>query len=502
MKLTRRKVIVGTSVIVGSCVVGTAGLAIIGPRINEFVTDTDVDNVEHDNNLIIPELYEGEMQDGVRHFELALREGSREFLPGKITPTWGVNSDFLGPTIRARRGETVQFDIRNDLPETSSVHWHGMHLPPEMDGGPHQEIKSGENWLPTWEIAQPTSTLWYHPHPHGETAKHVWKGIAGLFYVDDDIEISLPDEYGIDDIPLVIQDREIDDDGEFSTREDAFGYFGDKILVNGTVGARFEVQRRLTRFRVLNGSNTRWYNLAFSDGRSFRLVGTDGGLCTGEGSDLTSILISPAERAEIVVEFAPGDDVMLTNVSESKWKLVDYGADQDFDVIRFVAGAEIEDSENVQLLPDDVAINEPLDPNRRRYKLSGHSTINDEEMDMNRIDDVVTAGSTEIWEISASNFSSHNFHIHGVSFKVLSVDGADQPIDQYGPKDTVQIPKDSTVTVLVTFAEYTDEKFPFMFHCHILRHEDQGMMGQFLVVEPGREDAVPREIDLSGGHHH
>lgn len=501
-KITRRKLLIGSAGMACGCVAVTAGLAVLGPRINEWVTDTDVDEVDHDRDLLIPELYEGEVREGVRHFDLAIAEGSREFLPGKTTSTWGVNGDFLGPTLRAHRGETIQARITNNLPETTSLHWHGMHLPPEMDGGPHQEINPGDDWLPTWEISQPASTLWYHPHPHGHTAEHVWRGIAGLFYIDDDIEVSLPHEYGVDDIPLVIQDREINDNGEFSTREDAFGYIGNRILVNGTVGARFEVKRRLTRFRILNGSNTRWYNLAFDDGRPFRLVGTDGGFCPDEGTELTSMLLSPAERAEIVVEFSPGDDVMLRNVSEDKWSLVDYGVNKDFGIIRFVAGDELEESGDIQLPANDNSDDQPADVKRRRYTLSGHSTINDKEMDMGRIDDVVTAGATEIWEIKATNFSSHNFHIHGVSFRVLDVDGADLPIDQYGPKDTVQVPKDSTVTVLVEFPQYTDENYSFMFHCHILRHEDQGMMGQFLVVEPGREDSAPRELDFGSNPHH
>lgn len=501
MKITRRKIIIGTTTVAGSCVAATAGLAILGPRINDFVTNTDVNQVTHDNALLIPDLYEGELQDGVRHFQLTLAEGSREFMPGKSTSTWGVNGDYLGPTLRAKRGETVQVNVRNNLPDTSSIHWHGMHLPPEMDGGPHQEIEPGQNWLPTWQIDQQTSTLWYHPHPHGETADHVWRGIAGLFYIDDEVDVSLPEEYGVDDIPMVIQDREFDDSGEFNTREEAFGYFGDKILVNGTAGARFDIQRRLTRFRILNGSNTRWYNLGFSDGRTFRLIGTDGGLCTGEGAELTSILLSPGERAEIIVEFEPDDDLMLTNISEGKWDLADYGTALAFDVIRFVAEDDLEKSDKIALPESEQSEPVTLDVNRRRYTLSGHSTINDKEMDMSRIDDVIVAGTTEMWEISASNFSSHNFHIHGVSFQVVGVDGADLPIEQYGPKDTVQIPKNSTVRVVVTFPKYSDEKFPYMFHCHILRHEDQGMMGQLLLVEPGREQAVPRELDRSHPHH-
>ena len=499
--LTRRKAIIGASTLAGGCAITLGGMAIIGPRISTWLTDTSVNSPEHNTPLQIPPLYEGKVQDGVRAFSLELQTGESAILEDKSTPTWGVNGSFLGPTIRMKRGETVQMDVQNNLGEDTSIHWHGMHLPPEMDGGPHQMIAAGESWLPVWDVNQPACTLWYHPHPHGETADHVWNGIAGMLIVDDDEDASVPTEYGVDDLPLIIQDRGFEGNGEFKRTEFAFGYFGDHILVNGTYGARFDVTRQLTRFRILNGSNTRWYNLTLGDGRPFRLIATDNGYVGENPPELTHLLISPGERAEIVVEFAAGDDVLLQNESISTGKLEDFGADIDFGVIRFVAADELEASEEVRLPTFDSQKDEPASENRRRYTLSGHSTINDKEMDMSRIDDVITAGAVEIWEAHASNFSSHNFHIHGVTFEVLDIDGSEPPLHQQGPKDTVQLMRDTTATLRVTFPEYTDERYPYMYHCHILRHEDQGMMGQFLVVEPGREDAVPTELDTSHAHH-
>lgn len=498
--ITRRKAIIGSAAIAGGCVALTVGGAIIGPKISTWVTDTSVNSPEHVSDLHIPPLYEGEIADGIRRFNLTIQAGETEFKSGTRTPTWGVNGDFLGPTIRAKRGDHVQFQIQNDLEEETSIHWHGMHLPAAMDGGPHQMIASNTRWLPDWHIDQPACTLWYHPHPHGETADHVWNGIAGMFIVDDEVEATVPDEYGIDDVPLIIQDRGFEDDGDFAVREFAFGYFGDHILVNGTYGARFDVTRKLMRFRILNSSNTRWYNLTFDDNRPFRLIATDAGYVGSDPPELTSLLISPAERAEIVVEFEPGDDVMLRSVNPDRWQLEDYGTDSDFDVIRFVAADDLEESVELQVPAFESSIDQPVATNRRRYTLNGHSTINDREMDMSRIDDVITAGSEEIWEVTAANFASHNFHIHGVSFEVLEFDGKEPPVHQRGAKDTVQIPKNQTVTLRVKFPEYTDEAFPYMYHCHILRHEDQGMMGQFLVVEPGREDVAPRELDGSHAH--
>lgn len=494
--------LIGTGVLTVGCVGALAGSAIIGPRIGTWLTDTSVKSTDHETPLSIPELYEGEFVDGVRQFQLSMQTGDTEIVAGKHTATWGVNGTFLGPTLRASRGETVGFQVENNLPEPSVLHWHGMHLPAEMDGGPHQIIEPDTYWQPLWDIDQPAATLWYHPHPHGETADHVWKGVAGIFIVEDESDgASLPHEYGVDDVPLIIQDRGFEDGGDFSTQKAAFGYFGDHILVNGTWGASFEITKKVIRFRILNGSNTRWYNLAFADDRSFRLIATDSGYVGENPPELTSLLISPGERAEILVEFEPGDDVMLRSIAAGRWQLEDYGADNEFDIIRFVAAPDLQESVAIRVPVFASTLEEPLDANRRRYTLSGHSTINDQEMDMNRIDDVITAGAEEIWEIHASNFSSHNFHIHGVSFEVMEFAGETPPAHQRGPKDTVQIPKNETVVVRVKFPHYTDEQYPYMYHCHILRHEDQGMMGQFLVVEPGREDAAPRELDGIHAHH-
>ena len=498
-KVTRRKLIIGSAGMIGAA--GLAGAAIVGPRISTWMTDSSVISTDHETNLTIPPVATGELRDGIRHFDLNLQAGTSEFVSGQLTPTSGANGSYLGPTLRASRGEIVQVNVHNSLTEDTSVHWHGMHLPPEMDGGPHQMIETGTSWLPVWEIAQPAATLWYHPHPHGKTAEHTWNGLAGLFIIDDDIPANLPSDYGVDDIPLVIQDRGFDDDGDFDRTDWAFGYFGDHILVNGTWGARFEVTRKLTRFRILNGSNTRWYNLAFVDDRPFQVIATDSGYVGENPPELTSLLISPGERAEIVVEFAPGDDVMLRSVGEDRWQLDDYGVENDFDIIRFIADGRLGESDEIVVPRFTSKLDDPLGENRRRYSLEGHNAINGKEMDMSRIDDVITTGAEEIWEVYATRFASHNFHIHGVSFEVLDVNGEEPPVHQRGPKDTVQVLKDKTVTLRVTFPDYSDETYPYMYHCHILRHEDNGMMGQFLVVEPGRENQVPKSIEDAHSHH-
>ncbi|MET4921839.1 multicopper oxidase domain-containing protein [Streptomyces sp. PSRA5] len=243
-----------------------------------------VGKVAFDKALSIPPLAESKINtSGARVFTLGIRSDRTRFKGGSATRTWGVNGTYLGPTIRARRGERVEFAVGNGLDQETSLHWHGMHLPAAMDGGPHQVVPAGETWRPRWTIDQPAATLWYHPHVHGSTADHMYRGLAGLFIIDDEgTEASkLPSEYGVDDIPMIVQDRAFDGDNQFETRVPlggSLGVIGEEVLVNGTIGPYVDVTTELVRLRLLNGSNARLYNFGFSDDRTFSLVATDGGL--------------------------------------------------------------------------------------------------------------------------------------------------------------------------------------------------------------------------------
>ena len=170
-----------------------------------------------ENKLLIPEQLFGTVVDGRRQFRLTVDEGSREFLPGKQTPTAGVNGPYLGPTVRLRRGEHVDLLVRNNIDEMTTMHWHGAHVPARMDGTPHQKIQPGETWTASFEVHQQAAPLWYHPHPHGTTGRHSYRGIAGFMWIDDDNSeaLDLPKTYGVDDIPVVIQDKLFDDNGAF-----------------------------------------------------------------------------------------------------------------------------------------------------------------------------------------------------------------------------------------------------------------------------------------------
>jgi FtsP/CotA-like multicopper oxidase with cupredoxin domain len=235
------------------------------------------------NPLKIPVLIEGTTGGGGKLFELNVATGKIEFLLGISTPTLGINGAYLGPTIRCYAGDRVTLRVTNNLSEPTTLHWHGLHLPARYDGGPHQVVEPGAVWKPSFEIKQKASLCWYHSHLMGSTGEQVLRGLAGLFLIEDEESQSLhlPSEYGVDDIPLIIQDRRFNRDGSFdylSAMPDAMmGYKGNVILVNGTVDPHFVLRRKRTRVRVLNGSNSRIYTLGRDDGAELLVIGSPAG---------------------------------------------------------------------------------------------------------------------------------------------------------------------------------------------------------------------------------
>jgi suppressor of ftsI len=467
-----------------------------------------VGEIKFNNPLRIPRLADSTVDgDGVRNFDLTARAGTTEFLAGKQTPTWGFNRSYLGETLRVRQGEKVRFNVRNELDETTTVHWHGMHLPAEMDGTPHQPVSPGGQWHPHWTIHQQAATLWYHPHPHGETEDHVNNGLAGMFIIDDDESdrLGLPSEYGVDDVPVIVQDRSFDDEGEFSTSYRGInGFLGDNILVNGTYAPYLDVETELVRLRILNGSSARIYNFKFDDGRRFDLIGTDGGLLD-RPRRMKNIVLSPAERAEIVVRMKPGSRTTLRSAPQDLGAGVlatGAGGNDRMEVLQLRARSALKRSGP---LPGRLADVEPLRPapstTKREFVLDGVE-INGKDMNMNRIDTVVPANNLEVWTVRNVNGQPHNFHIHDVQYQVLEVDGHEPPPELSGWKDTVFLPGKSEVRLAVPFGSYTNPHVPYMYHCHLLWHEDRGMMGQFTVVDPDQVDSAPRKLDMKETHHH
>ncbi|MGB3330555.1 MAG: multicopper oxidase domain-containing protein [Thermomicrobiales bacterium] len=511
--LTRRALIAG-GVGLGGCVM--LGGAITIPAALGPDTQSNLGELDFANPLAIPPLADSSRDpSGRRVFDLTLQTSETDVSGKGTATTWGINGPFLAPTLRAARGETVMMTIRNTLPEATSIHWHGMHLPAVMDGGPHQMIAPGDAWEPSWTVEQPASTLWYHPHPHGQTALHVYRGIAGLFLIDDDeaAALDLPSDYGVDDIPLIIQDKRMKGDGSFDTNPasfldslrgaGSFGILGSTILVNGTWNPHVVLRRR-TRFRILNGSNARFYNLGFTDDRPFQLVASGNGLLPAP-VEMTRLLIGPGERAEIVVDPPANAELTLRSYPQDlnapRPIRRQIGADDTFDILRMRTDAVEAPAALPGRLGKDRMPALPEGVTERSFTLDGHNAIDGQQMDMSRIDLAIPAGALEVWTVR-SNGQPHTFHVHGATFHVLDVDGERPPVPMRGPKDTVPILPNRPVRLAVQFGAHVDPQMPYMYHCHLLRHEDNGMMGQFVVVEPGTEAITPMTMETPAGHGH
>ncbi len=450
----------------------------------------------------IPLVETGTVKDGVRVFDLTLQNGQTEFFDGLQTDTSGINGGYLGPVLRMRSGETVRMNVKNELGTESTLHWHGMNVPAHADGGPHQVFSSGETWSPELVVHEAASTMWYHSHLMGKTAEQVWSGLAGLIIIDDDhaAGLELPSEYGVDDIPLVLQDRRFYRDGsmpyEASMHDLMAGMVGNVPIVNGSVLPNFQVTTSKLRLRLLNGANASMYNLGFSDGRDFAQIASDGGLLEAP-VNMSNLILAPGERAEIIVDFEQGETVQLYSIGAgTNASMMESEQSPRFSLIEFRAAPDLAPSSDI---PDELVelqtVDEKSSTRTRKFLLEmpamgpmamlgmgGGFTINGNAMDMNRIDEIVKVGEPEIWEIENAGPMKHPFHVHNTQFRVLDRNGQLPPKNELGLKDTILINAGETVRILVRFDHYTDAERPYMYHCHILEHEDAGMMGQFTVV--------------------
>jgi FtsP/CotA-like multicopper oxidase with cupredoxin domain len=430
---------------------------------------SNVGDLDFANALAIPPLAEPTIDDdGTKVFDLRFTAGESDLVDDGPSDTWGLNGTYLGPTVRADQGDRVRVNVTNGVEEPTTLHWHGMHLPARMDGGPHQMIEPGDTWSPEWMIDQPAASLWYHPHLHGDTADHVFRGAAGLFLVDDPTDApDLPDTYGVDDIPLIIQDKSFDGDGSLDGGEPLFntvGFLGDTIVVNGTSNPHVDVTTERVRFRVLNASNARVDNLGFPDGRTFWQVAGDAGLLE-RPHETDRLQLSPGERVEIVVEVEPGEGTVLRS-SEPDLDVDLFGrfagGDDTFDIVELRPANELAPSPTP---PERLATIDAPDPDdavtTRTFRLSG-SNINGRDMDMDRVDEVVTVDTTEIWEVTNGDGTPHSFHPHLVHFTVLDVDGEAPPPELAGWQDTIYVPPGSTIRIIARIEHHADPTTPYM----------------------------------------
>lgn len=473
------------------------------------------------NSFIVPPLDVGKRKGDHVMFNLTMQQGKTQFFQGINTATLGINSHYLGPVLQAKKGDTVSLNVNNRIGEESTLHWHGFTLPAAMDGGPHQRIPNGKAWSATFQIRQPAATLWYHSHQYHKTGEQVYKGMAGLFYVDDEntSQLGIPGSYGIDDLPVVIQDRAFNRNGQFRylgmMPERMHGMHGDTILVNGVVTPTLQAQKTVLRLRLLNGSNARIYNLAFHDNRAFHVIASDCSMLSSPVK-MNRLILAPGERAEILVNLSDRNPVILKSLRGAirasgmmGMMMGRMGFDREFDIMRIdPRQAEISTYKLPRTLLHPPKLNmaeaaqtRPMEMDMAmmgmgrgmgmmrgggmgmmRRSGDGGFTINGQSMDLRRINFSVKRGTSEIWAVSNTSPLPHPFHVHNVQFQVLSRNGRQPFVHETGLKDTVLINPDETVRILVPFRYYADSKRPYMYHCHNLEHEDQGMMGQFTVV--------------------
>jgi FtsP/CotA-like multicopper oxidase with cupredoxin domain len=438
---------------------------------------------------------------------LKIMSGRHAFIQGKLTETYGYSAPVLGPVIRARHSDEVQVTVENSLDTVTTVHWHGLLAPSYNDGGPQQLIQPGENWRPVLKITQPAATLWFHPHPHHDTARQIYMGLTGMMIVDDgsDARLNLPRTYGVDDLPIILQDRSFDLDGsigydnnDLNALDIAYGARGDTIIVNGAIAPIAKVPAGLVRLRLLNAANAQNFDLRFKDRRTFHVIASDGGFLSAPVT-VTQLMISPAERFEILVDFADGKTVGLeTGPDKEMGEFGRVAPDGSADYVAVMQFEPLPTTPLIKRVPKRLielaTINAASAVRRRQFILDSglcasrqqagsHMDmpsligINGRAFDPTRIDVETKLGTTEIWEITSIGMA-HPFHVHGALFRILSIEGAPPQAHLAGWKDTVLV--EDKAELLVVFNQPATREHPFMYHCHILEHEDAGLMGQYV----------------------
>lgn len=424
-----------------------------------------------------------------------ISQSTAAMINGNNISVLGYQSNgILGPTIRVNNGTNANINFQNNLSEKSNIHWHGLKVPANMDGHPESIVNPAGNFNFQFVINQRAGLSWYHPHPDGATARQAFEGLAGLFIINDAEESALNLPSGIYEIPLVIQDKRLTSSGinyNPTTMEVMTGYMGETILVNGEASPYTEVATRFYRLRILNGSNARIYNLALSNNADLIIIGNDGGLLKTP-SAVKSILLSPGERLDVLVSFAGlslGAEVflesrMFDNAGTAQGK-------QGFRIMKFKVTQTVNDGFAVPAtLSLFTSIPASAASRTRKFVLSvmqmsggmnmtGMHQINGKSYDKNRIDENVSANATEIWEFDNSQGDEpHPIHLHGVHFQVLERTGGRGQLtaSESGWKDTVLLLPQEKIKLIIPFATLAGV---FVFHCHNLEHEDDGMMLQY-----------------------
>ncbi len=454
------------------------------------------------NTLHIPDTLSGTT------FNLNIRDTFVQFRPGNQTITAGINGAFWGPTLFLNKGDSVYMNVHNFHNDTTTLHWHGMHLPAVMDGGPHQTIPPGTIWQPYWKVTNNAATFWYHPHLHMKTEEQLAAGLGGFIIIRDAVEaaLPLPRTYGVDDLPLVLTSRSFDASNAFIH----VSPYGDYMLVNGTMNPQVSLPKQYVRLRILNAELERGYNLGFSDNRTFYVIGNDGGLLDAP-VPVTRVKLLVGERVEILVNLGsdaigsgvdleafnagmpfgfPGSEPSTTGAFGSLLNNINFPI-LHINVAAATAGAITALPAvlvtNTYLTAADATVTRTLNvTDGTPGGPGGPGTpfyFDHTPFALATINKTVDLNTVEMWSVTNNNVFGHSFHIHDIQFKILSRSSG--PVNSYesGWKDTYYLGVNETVTFVAKFSDYADDIHPFMYHCHMAPHEDGGLMGQFVVKD-------------------
>lgn len=448
-------------------------------------------------------------------YEVDVHEALHSFHPElPFNPIWGYDGTVPGALFHARYGTPMIVRFRNNLPAASTgfgdpniiTHLHNGHTGSESDGfagdfyGPGQyKDHHYPHLLAGDDPREAMNTLWYHDHRVDFTSQNVYKGLAGSFFLFDELDsgdetdtnpnaFRLPS--GAYDVPLVLTDRRFDSNGAlYFNPTDLNGFLGDKFTVNGVIQPHFKVARRKYRFRVLNASTARFYGIRLSTGQSFRLVATDGNMLD-KPLTMTEFVIAPAERYDIIVDFSAhriGDQIVLQNfVSQTTGRGPNEGRlTTPIQLMRFDVDRDAADPSQV---PATLRPYPPFNVNEavrtRNWEFAnedGSWTVNGRLFDLNRVDAVVKKGTAEIWNLmgGAGPDWSHPIHIHLEEFRIIGRNGGGVPADERGRKDVVKLSTNESARI---FMRFRDMEGKYMMHCHNTVHEDHAMMIRFDVV--------------------
>jgi len=447
------------------------------------------------------------------------------------TPMWRYNNNPLPLVIKASRGDKMTLNFKNKLEADSTIHWHGFKVPAKEDGGPDFPVKPNESKTYKFILDQPASPLWFHPHPDMQTGKQVYMGLAGVFIIEDNISKELERTKqipsGEKDITLLVQDRRFStlNDGvrklQYMTQDmDSDGMLGDVVLVNGSQFPNLNVSTTQYRFRLYNVSNAKNYDFSFDDGREFTIIGTDGGLLKNPVK-VEHIELGAAERVEIVVDFSNdvmGDSLKLISraFADDNMGMGNMGGNNNssmegrspngtaVDIMQFdVTQKEKDEVKLYETLSVEAEISKRLEPSladnagsEREFVMTmkmgnggmngggGMSfVINGKAFDANRVDEFIKSNSTEIWTIKNNSPMAHPFHAHAIQYQIIDRDGVPASGADLGWKDTFLVKPQESIRIIGKFESINQGDY--MYHCHILEHEDAGMMGYFRVGSTG-----------------